>query len=175
MLTRTLAALTFLLVLAGSASARQTTPSQQPAETPAAKAPSPPMARHNVKLEVRILDQPEGAEPVRRNITMILADRRPGRVRTGGNALVGGSRIDVALNVDATASILDDNRINVDLVLDYAPRPAGTSATNGSHPARLSQRLTTLIVPGKPMVMSEASDPITERLITVEVTATILK
>jgi len=175
MLTRTLATLIVVLALAGGASAWQPPPAQQPPEKPAPKAPSAPMARHNVKLDVTILDQAGDAEPARKTVSLILADRRKGMIRSGGNVLVAGNRVDVMLNVDARPSIMDDKRIDLDLGLEYAPKPVSENETNGERRAHLSERLVLILEPGKPMVVSHASDPISNRRITVELTATILK
>ena len=50
-------------------------------------------------------------------------------------------------------------------------RTPTTSEGQGS----LNQRLTLLVESGKPTVVSQASDPTSERKMTVELTATILK
>jgi hypothetical protein len=39
----------------------------------------------------------------------------------------------------------------------------------------LNEQITLILVPGKPMTISQAADPVSDRRITVELTATILK
>jgi hypothetical protein len=77
------------------------------------------------------------------------------------------------LNVDASPTILPNGKIRVRVTLQYA---AG-QAQSGDARSRTDIRQTLVLIldSGKPLVISEASDPISDRHVTVEVTATILK
>jgi len=176
MLKRTLAALATGLLLTAGLSAQETTP--QPPPTPAPK-PAPPARTEgqpvNIKLDLTITDQTGPGEPGKRTVTMILADRHDGSIRSGGSVMVSGHRIDVTLNVDARPVIVNDNRIRLDLTLEYAPKPVTENATSGEGRAHLTERLGLIIDPGKSMVISQASDPTSDRKIVVELLATILK
>jgi hypothetical protein len=80
------------------------------------------------------------------------------------------------LNVDAWPTILtkENNRTALNLGLEYLPKsPAATELEPGS--SSLNERIFVLLDSGKPVVISQAADPVSDRKITVEVTATIIK
>jgi hypothetical protein len=77
------------------------------------------------------------------------------------------------LNVDASPTIMPNGKIRVKVALQYG---AGQSQPNDARPRTdIRQTLVLNLESGKPLVISEASDPISDRRVTVEVTATILK
>lgn len=177
MLTRTAAILATALLLTVGVPAQETKPDPQP---PAAQPPAParqeiPGQPTNIKLELTITDQTGPGEPGKRTVSMILADRQNGSIRSSGSVVLAGNRINVSLNVDARPIIISDNRIRLELTLEYAPKPGTENATSGEGRAHLSERLGLIVDPGKPMVVSQASDPTSDRRISVELTATILK
>ena len=179
---RTLATIATLFLLSAGLQAQETKPAQPPAGNPAAKSPeseerrSPdPVNRANVKLDLTITDQTGTGQAVKRTVSMIVADRRRGMIRSGGQVTMAGNRVPVTLNVDAQPSIIDDNRILVEFGLEYAPRPVNESVNTGEGRANLTEQLGLVVQPGKPMIISQASDPTSDRRITVELTATILK
>jgi hypothetical protein len=186
-------AIAFLLL--GSAGFAQ--PPQPRAQTPAPaeKAPSAPSAPApkpaeapqpqgqpvNVKLDFTITDQLGTGEPAKRTVTLLVADRSGGSLRSSGN------NIRAVLNVDATPQILTNGNIKVQLGLEYNPRqppttrPVLKSDTGetvqmpGEGGSTLNQRVAIILVPGKPLILSQAADPLSDRKITVEVRAEILK
>jgi hypothetical protein len=89
------------------------------------------------------------------------------------------------LNVDVIPQILASGLVRVELGLEYNPRQApGTEPghaqipTPGQQPSggtSLNERVTLVLEPGKSLMISQAADPISDRKITVEVRATILK
>jgi hypothetical protein len=135
----------------------------------------------NIKLDLTITDQAGPGEPAKRTVTMIVADRQPGSIRSTGN------QVQARMYVDATPRILANGDVQVFLGLEYNPRqtrtdkPAGPemppfpnepASTGGSS---LNQRITLVLQPNKPLVISQAADPVSDRKITVEVRASILK
>ena len=83
--------------------------------------------------------------------------------------------VNVTLNADARPVVLGDNRIRLGLSLEYAPKPSSENAEDGEGLARLAEQFTLIVDPGKPVVISQASDPTSDRRVTVELVATILK
>lgn len=166
-----------LFASAGSAQQEQSrgqTPA--PAEKPAvaqgqsrpaapAEAPAAPGQAVNVKLDITISDQAGSAEPSKKTVSMIVADRALGSIRSIGNS------VRAILNIDATPQILPNGSIKVSLGLEYNPHK-GEGPPSGSG---LNQRAAIVLVPGKPLVLSQAADPLSDRKITVEVRAEILK
>jgi hypothetical protein len=172
------------------ASPQKPAPAEKPAsgQKPApAEAPVPLGQPVNIKLDLTITDQAGPGEPARKTITVIAADRSVGSIRTTGNSQLGGNR--AIINVDATPQLLPNGNIRVMLGLEYNPRQpeerpgeqvktAGGDVMNfGPTPggSGLNQRVTIILEPGKPLVFSQAADPISDRKISVEVRAAVLK
>jgi hypothetical protein len=152
--------------------------SPKPAQVVASReAPGQPL---NIKLDLTITDQAGPGEPAKRTVTMIVADRQNGSIRSTGN------QVQARMFVDASPRILPNGNVQVILGLEYNPRqpttdkpaenfpqiPPGPASTGGSS---LNQRITMILEPNKPLVISQAADPVTDRKITVEVRAAILK
>ena len=71
--------------------------------------------------------------------------------------------------------IIKDGLMRLDVTLEYVPKPGSENASSGEGRGSLNERLSLLVESGKPLVVSQASDPTSERRISVELTATILK
>jgi hypothetical protein len=140
--------------------------------------------RRNVSIELAIIDQTGSAEPIKKVVTMIVADGRVGSVRSSGQVLLPASgssdagmaarraRAGVMLNLDATPNIHSDGSVLLNIKLEYTPRPEG-SETGGD--VQLHEGITVTLESGKPLVISRAADPAGNRKIVVEVTGTVLK
>ena len=61
-----------------------------------------------------------------------------------------------------------------DLGLEYNPRTPATDGALPSHPP-CTEQITVMLDPGKPLIISQAADPASDRKITVEVRATMMK
>ncbi len=172
------------LSIAANAAAQQVETSRPPAAAapkPApAEAPAPGQPV-NVKLDFTITDQLGTGEPAKRTVTVIVADRSSGSIRSSGN------NIRAMLNVDATPQILSNGNIKVQVSLEYNPRQPSMTKPVVKTPtgetvelpleggSTLNQRATIVLVPGRPLILSQAADPLSDRKITVEVRAEILK
>lgn len=146
---------------------------QKPKPTEAAappRAPEPLGQPVNIKLDLTITDQIGAGEPIRKVVTMVVADRGSGSIRSTGSVRAQGR---VQINMDAHPQILASGGIRVALGLEYNPRTLGNdSPTEWSS---LNEQIQTVLDPGKPMVVSQAADPASDRRIVVEVRATIMK
>jgi hypothetical protein len=144
----------------------------------AAPVPEPQPQPVNIKVEIAITDQVGPGEPTRKTVSMIVNDRHSNSIRSSGSFRVSPNSLtrNVTLNVDAWPTILtkENNRISLNLGLEYLPKsPAATDLEPGS--SSLNERIVVLLDSGKPVVVSQAADPVSDRKITVEVTATIIK
>ena len=119
----------------------------------------------NVKLDITITDQGGSGDPAKRTVSMLVADRAAGSIRSIANS------VRASLNVDATPQILPNGTIKVLLGLEYNPHRGDGPSTGSS----LNQRVSVVLVPGKPMVLSQAADPLSDRKISVEIRGEILK
>src|SRR3989442_8596011 len=123
MFRRVLLTTGILMMVAASASAQATRPAQQ---TPKPTTqPTPPAPRRegqpiNVKVELVITDQRGAAAPVKKNVSVIVADEKEGSIRSQSRmppGLMGGAG--VLLNVDAAPTILNDGKIRLNLRIVY--------------------------------------------------------
>lgn len=145
-----------------------------PAAPPAQNRPPAPSSFTNIRLDLTITDT-YADKPSSRTVSMIVVDRERSSIRTS-NRLPNGPN--VQLNVDAYASLLADrgNRILVRLTFEYTPAQASAGAeSRGAIPAELTESLSVVLENGQKLVVSQSADPVTDRKVTVEVTATVLK
>ena len=110
---------------------------------------------------------------MKKTVSMLVMSGRSGAIRTQ-NTLPGG--VNVHLNVDASVQAYPGGAVTVTITFNYmpAPDPADQVGKNPS-PAQLSESLNLLLRDGKPLVVSQSADPATDRKVTVELTATIMK
>ncbi len=162
---------------------------QQPRPTPAPSAPrtneqqgarerQPEGRPVNLQVDLTITDQVESEPAQKKTVSMVVADRAFGRVRASGPAVMGGPPgppVTVQLNVDARPAIQANDTIRLELTLEYQPMAQPSSTDGNRRPSHLNESLTVLLQPGKPLTVSRAVDPSTNRRTSVEVTATIMK
>ncbi len=156
----------------------------QPTPRPEPARPEPSGQAVNVRLELTITDQTGPGEPTRKVITMIVADRQNGFIRSRASVRMpdpsGGFRWrDVIINVDARPVLLREGSVKVELGLEYQPTlPSERAAQNiapDSIGANLNERIGIILDSGKALVISQAVDPSSDRRISVELKATVLK
>jgi glucose/arabinose dehydrogenase len=133
--------------------------------SPPSEAPTPPGQPVNVKLDLTITDQLGPGDPAKKTVSLIVADRTVGSIRSTAN------NVRATLSVDANPQILSNGNVKVQLGVEYNPQK-GDGPPSGS---ALNQRVAIVLVPGKPLLLSQAADPLSDRKITVEVRAEILK
>jgi hypothetical protein len=136
------------------------------ATAPRPTEPNLPMrASANIRVEVTISDAIGSTSPQKKTISMTIADRRMGRIRSVRSAAA-------ILNVDATPTIAEGNRVHLQLTLEYVPEHTGEAPPRI---ATINEMISVVLENGKPMTISQAADPSSDRRVTVEVNATILK
>jgi len=157
------------------------TPAPPRSATPAAApaAPGPPRRTGqpiNVRIDLSINDQRAGSAPIKRTLSMVVADGMAGSIRSQSEVLAVGP---VPLNVDVSPDLLADNKIRLNLTLQYdwpAPIDAGRDAPRGTVvKTALRDSVTLILENDKPMIAAQSADPIGDRQVTVEVKATILR
>ena len=175
MLRRTFAIALTAVALTGTGYAQQAPAPPAKQEKPAPRPPAPEGLPNNIRIELTITDQAGPGEAGKRTVSMIVADRKIGSIRSAGQVQTSSGKFNVTLNVDATPTILKDNLMRLDIGLEYIPKPGSENASSGEGRAQLNERMGLLVESGKPLVISQASDPTSDRRISVELTATILK
>jgi len=140
-----------------------------------------PSKKTNIQVEITITDQLGTTPATKKTVSLITSDTSMGRIRTNANARPSERTgvVPVVLNVDARPWILPGNDlIQLDLTIEYQPLKTvqeGNAETSQTSPTALNQSLRVTMTSGKPMVVSQAADPVTDRKIVVEAKATILK
>ena len=157
-------------------------PTVSAAPPPPPPAPAPPAPRKegqpiNIRVDTTISESGGNAPPVKKTVTAVAGDGFDASVRETASltqAAPGLAPGPTSLNVDASPTILSNGKIRVRVTLQYA---AGQAQPSSEQRIRtdIRQTLVLNLENGKPLVISEASDPLSDRHVTVEVTATILR
>ena len=140
----------------------------------------------NIKIEVNITDQTGTNPAAKKVVSMIVGDRQSTSIRSSASVPVKNpvgmngmppSYRNVIINVDARPAILlkEPNKISVSFGLEYSPKSLAAPEEMEPGMASINERLGLILESGKPLIVSQAADPTSDRKITVEVTATILK
>jgi hypothetical protein len=150
------------------------------------KAPPPPPAAPtpdgrnrkvgpNVKVEVVFSEQRSDSPATPKTVTITTNDGQWGRVRSSVTTLGYGSS---PLNVDARPEVLPDGRVLLNVNIEYGEKrvPAGKEVQPGQIiEASLNESVTLLLESGKGLAVTQSADPMSDRRVSVEVKATILK
>jgi hypothetical protein len=158
---------------------RPPTAAPQPAPTATPQAPGPPRKIRgrdlNVQIDFVITDQTGTGQAEKKTVSLLAADQTMGRVRASADTNKPNvGRVATNLNVDALPTILDNDRILLEMTIEYRPLLASQS-DDAQQPTNLHESLSIILINGKPLVISHAADPIRDRRMSVEVKATILK
>lgn len=167
------AVLTAVLAMFALSAQAQSPQPQKPEPTPAVRTePASPVGQPvNIRLDLTITDQTGPGEPLKKVVTMVVADRGNGSIRSTGSVRTQGR---VQINVDARPQIVaPSGLIRLTLGLEYNPRTLGNDAP--TEWSSLNEQIGVILEAGKPLIVSQAADPASDRKITVEVKATLLK
>ena len=132
----------------------------------------------NVQIELTLTDQLGTQPPEKKTVSMIASNMNWGKIRSAGEVRPAGDRsYIVELNVDARPWVSIEGPIQLELTINYAPVKSGGEEMEGNkqRPAGINQSQTVILQSGKPLVVSQAADPISDRKVIVEVKATVLK
>ncbi len=132
----------------------------------------------NVQVELTLTDQSATATPDKKIVSMVVSSGSWGKIRSTGNVRPAGvPPLIVQLDVDARPFVAVDGPIQLELTLNYSPPGAQLPDQENAkaRPTSINQSLTVVLQSGKPMVISQAADPVNDRKVLVEVKATVLK
>jgi hypothetical protein len=169
-----------------AAPASSTPPPPPPPPAP----PGPPRRAGqpiNVKVELTITEEGAGATSSKKTVSAVIGDGFNGYVRANGlfSGPFGGQKV-VPLNLDAYPVILSNGRIRLTCTIQYlagaaqyiadAPSVPGAAAPqNQQARTDIKENIVLILESGKSIVVSQAADPVSDRQVTVEVKATILR
>ena len=164
----------------GSSAASQNASAKEQVKAEPPRQVMPVRSRANVRVDLTISDQ-TGSGPVeKKQVTLIAAEESWGKIRTNAatkaqDITAGGPVTPIRLNVDARPFLNSSGAIQLELTIDYNPLGPMIKDTAQLRPTEINQSMTIVLQSGKPMIVSQAADPVTDRKIIVEVVATILK
>lgn len=154
-------------------------PGAPPAPAAPARPPAPPAPPRkgqpiNVRVEVTITDQRGGGAPLKKTLSVIVADQQSGMVRSESLIPSMGT---LPLHIDAAPEILPDGKIRLRFGLNYDLPIENQPSANPDRAAKTSIRenLSLILESGKLMLVTQSADPIGDRQVMVEVKATVLK
>ena len=162
------------------ASEKSSSSSQTKTTTTTSKVEEPASTRFvttltNVQIEVTLTDQVGSQPPEKKTVSMIVASRSWGKIRSEASVIpVGESPYGVVLNVDARPFVSVDGPIQLEMTLVYAPQRLASDPKE-KRPTGINQSQTVILQSGKPLIVAQAADPVSDRKVIVEVKATVLK
>jgi hypothetical protein len=145
-------------------------PPPPPPAPPAPPVPPVPRQSINVKVDLNVTEDGAGGPPIRKSISAVAGDGFNGSVREIATAT---PNVPVPLNLDAYPAILPNGKIRLQCSIQYLSAQAREADTRSR--TDIKQNFVVILDSGKPLVVTQATDPVTDRKVTVEVTATILK
>lgn len=131
----------------------------------------------NVQVEFTLTDQQGTQTPEKKTVSMIVSSSNWGKIRSAATVMnPGESPMNVELNVDARPFVSTDGLIQLEMTLVYAPsKTADPTGGPRQRPTGINQSQTVVLQSGKPLIISQAADPVVDRKVVVEVKATLLK
>jgi hypothetical protein len=133
----------------------------------------------NIRIDVRIVDERGGQPAMTKTVSLTVADRRNGFIRSNAEARFGataGNLQSIPLHVDANPEI-EGSHIRLALGIEYNfvdTTPAGGEAKQ--YPKlEIKQRLNLVLDDGKMMRVAQSADPLSDRRVSLELTATVLR
>ena len=158
---------------------------QPPQPAPPQAVPvAPPRKRQsvNIRVEMTITEQQGTAAPVKKTVTSVTADGMRGSIRSSASTFVYGNFRDIPLNVDVFPEILPDGKIQLGATLEYDIyanlSPQATPENNTTRAAdrtSIRENLALILENDKSVIAAHTVDPRSDRQVTIEVKATILK
>jgi hypothetical protein len=128
----------------------------------------------NVRVEFTITDQQTGVPTTNKMVMLTTSNRQWGRIRSQITSRIYGG---APLNVDARPTATQDGRISLELTIEYSQGRNSEVEANSDKIVQVSinESLTALLENGKPLLVTQSADPISDRKVTVEVKATVLR
>lgn len=158
-----------------------------PAHAPPLPFERRPMPTRNVKVDVTITEQHGSAAPAKKIVSLVVADGRSSSVRSlSTGPVVRDNPRNLPLNADVNATLTPEQKVLLELRFTYSSVVSNApSAGAGREPAHttiptvsvadITENLTVLLTSGVPTVIARSADAATDRTVTVEVKAEILR
>jgi hypothetical protein len=131
---------------------------------------TPPAEPSNIRYEIRIVEEGGTQKPTTKTVSMI------GMLYEVSIVRAQGGRNGYPLNVDVTPTDIRGGRIRTKLGIEFNPSGQGGGPEEAQRPPFIiRQTLHAWLENGKPMNVSQAVDPTSDRRVSIDVTATVIK
>ena len=157
------------LLIAGAATVAPGEASQQLPNPVAPGLPQAAVEPINIRFEIKINEEGGDQKPTTKTVGMIGSLTEMSSVRASGG--YGGSH---PLNVDVFPTAMQGGRIRTRVSIEYRPI-LGVAQNKASEEFTIRQQVNVWLDAGKPLVVSQSVDPGSDRRVTFEVTATVMK
>ena len=121
----------------------------------------------NIRVDIAVVEEGAGSPVVRKEMSLILADRRSGSVRSAARGISDKDIGGLQLSADVRPWVERDGRIRTLVTMNYVSHPHFTDWGQ--------LKFEPLLESGKLLTVSRASSAVSDRYVRVDVTATILK
>jgi hypothetical protein len=129
----------------------------------------------NVRIDVTVTDQTRSGAATTKTMTLTVADGESAMVRTETETKTSDGLRSAPFSVDVRA-VIDGDKVRLDVGLDYQVLDTASAQTPGPPTRALFKGRQALVLEnGKPLVISQSSDPMSDRKVTVEVKGTIIR
>jgi len=129
----------------------------------------------NVRVDVTVTDQTGTRPVVTKTMTLTVADGESAMIRNETEMKTSDGVRSAPFSVDAHA-VIDGDRVRLDVALDYQVLDTASTQTPGPPTRTLFKGRQALVLEsGRPLVISQSSDPMSDRKVTVEVKGTIVR
>jgi hypothetical protein len=133
--------------------------------------PPPPADPVNIRVEVVLKEQRGDGVAVQKNVMVTAGNGSWGRLRSSVESREFGA---APLNVDARPRVLAGGLVQLELTVEYyLGQPADPKT--GIVKTGLNESLNVILENGKPLLVTQSADPLSERRVTMEVKATVLR
>jgi len=165
-------AATLMTAVSARAEAGQNAPPvvESTAVRPQAAAQTQPAV--NVQLDIVITDTISG-KPEAKTLTLVMRSGGTGSVRTSGSVPQANGSFPVTMAVDARVNVVQADLIDAFLTFEYQAASTASERTADANPAAVTERVQTYVRSGRRVLVSRSADPVTNRTVTVELTATV--
>jgi hypothetical protein len=151
---------------------------KKPSAEPQPPGIPPPVDRGqavNVRIDVTITDQQSATQPATKTLSLLAADNSFSRVRSEGVAWTTGGQYGISLRIDARPRLITPagDKIHLEMVVEY--KPTAPEPKPGNSATTLTESFDVVLENTKPLVITQAADPNSDRKVKLEVKATILR
>jgi hypothetical protein len=122
-------------------------------------------------VDLAITEDGGGGPAVKKSVSAVAADGFNASVR---EVAMAQAKDPVPLNLDAFPAILANGKVRLQCSIQYLSVQSRDSADTRAR-TDIKQNFVLILDSGKTQVVTQATDPVTDRRVTVEVTATILR